>query len=206
MYDQKQNCDHWTELLDYKYMTDMIWIIQLIKLFCQTCLYLVYTQKNTICLKNPSNTLKSFKFCCCSVAQLCPTLWDPMDCSMPGFSVLHYLPEFVQTHVHWVSDAIQPSHPLSSPSPPALNLSQHPDLFQWVSSLHQVAKVLKLQLQHQSFQWIFRVDFLQDWPVRSPCCPRDSQESSPSPQFESINTLILSLFFYGPTLTSIHDY
>ena len=114
MYDQKQNCDHWTELLDYKYMTDMIWIIQLIKLFCQTCLYLVYTQKNTICLKNPSNTLKSFKFCCCSVAQLCPTLWDPMDCSTPGFSVLHHPLELAQTHVHWVREAIQPACPLSS--------------------------------------------------------------------------------------------
>ena len=73
-------------------------------------------------------------------------------------------PGFTQTHVHRVGDAIQPSHPLSSPSPPALNLSQHQGLFNWVSSLHQVAKVLELQLQHQSFQWIFRPDFLRmDW-------------------------------------------
>ena len=87
-------------------------------------------------------------------------LCDPMDCSTPGFPVRHFLPEFAQTHIHWVGDAIQPSHPLSSPSPLALNLSQHQGLFQWVSSSHQVAKVLELQLQHQSFQWIFRVDFL----------------------------------------------
>ena len=93
-----------------------------------------------------------------SVAQSCPTLCDPMDCSMPGLPVHHQLLELTQTHVHWVGDAIQPSHPLSSPSPPAFNLSQHQGLFQWVSSLHQVAKVLQFQLQHQSFQWIFRTD------------------------------------------------
>ena len=87
--------------------------------------------------------------CCFSVAQLCRPLCNPMDCSMPSFPV-HHLPEFAQTHVHWVNDAIQPSHPLSSPSPPALNLSQHQGLFQWVNSFLQVAKVLKLQ--HQSLQ------------------------------------------------------
>ena len=86
-----------------------------------------------------------------------------MNCSIPGFPVLCYLPEFVQTHVHWVNDAIQPSHPLSSPSP-FLNLSQHQGLFQCVGSLHQVAKVLELQLQHQSFQWILRLAFFRiDW-------------------------------------------
>ena len=74
--------------------------------------------------------------------QSCPTLCDSMDCSPPGFPLLHHLPEFAETHVHWVRDAIQPSHPLSSPSPPTFNLSQHQGLFQWVSSLHQVAKVL----------------------------------------------------------------
>ena len=89
-------------------------------------------------------------------------LWDPMDCSMPGLPVHHQLPEFTQTHVHWASDAIQPSYSLSSPSPPVFNLSQHQGLFQWVSSLHQVAKVLEFQLQHPSFQWIFRIDFLSD--------------------------------------------
>ena len=97
------------------------------------------------------------------------------------------------------------SCPLSSPSPPAFNLSQHQGLFHWVSSSHQVAKVLEFQLQHQSFQWIFRIDSLQDWLVWSPCSPRDSQESSPTPQFKSIISLALSLL-YGPTLTSIHDY
>ena len=95
-----------------------------------------------------------------SVAQSCPTLCDPMDHSMTGLPVHRQLPEFTQTHVHWVSDAIQPSHPLSSPSPPALNLSQHQGLFKWVSFPHQVAKVLEFQLQNQSFQWIFRTDFV----------------------------------------------
>ena len=94
------------------------------------------------------------------VAQSCPTLCSLMDHSKPGLPARHQLPEFIQTHVHWVSDVIQPSHPLSSPLPPALNLSQHQGLFQWVSFLHQVAKVLEFQLQHQSFQWIFRTDFL----------------------------------------------
>ena len=95
-----------------------------------------------------------------SVPQSCPTLCDPMNHSTPGLPVHHQLPEFTQTHVHRVSDAIQPSLPLSSPSPPALNLSQHQSLFRWVSSLHQVAKVLEFQLQHQSFQWIPRTDLL----------------------------------------------
>ena len=95
-----------------------------------------------------------------SVTQSCPTFCNPMDCSTPGLPVHHQLPEFTQTHVHWVGDAIQPSHPLLSPSPPALNLSQHQGLFQWVSSLHQVAKVLEFQLQYQSFQWTLRTDFL----------------------------------------------
>ena len=81
-----------------------------------------------------------------SVAQLCLTLCDPMDHSLPGHPIHHQLPGFTQTHIHWVSDAIQPSHPLSSPSPPALNLSQHQGLFKWVSSSHQVAKVLEFQL------------------------------------------------------------
>ena len=93
------------------------------------------------------------------VAQSCPTLSDPMHCSTPGFSVHHQLPELVQTHVHRVGDAIQPSHSLSSPSL-AFNISQHQGRFKWVSFSHQVTKVLVLQLQHQSFQWIFRTDLL----------------------------------------------
>ena len=97
--------------------------------------------------------------CCCSVTQSRPILCYPMDCSMPGLAVHHQLPELTQILVLWVGDAIQPSHPLS-PSPFAFSLSQHQGLFQWVGSLHQVAKVLELQRQHQSFQWIFRTDFL----------------------------------------------
>ena len=140
-----------------------------------------------------------------SVTQSCPTLCDPMNHSTPGLPVHHQLPEFTQTHVHWVSDAIQPSHPLSSPSPPALSLSQHQGLFKWVSYLHQVAKVLEFQLQYQSFWWTPRTDLLEDGLVGSPCSPRDSQESSPTPQLKSINSSPLSLL-YSPTLTSIHDH
>ena len=140
-----------------------------------------------------------------SVAQSCPTFCDPMNGSTPGFPALHYLPEFAQSHVHWVSDAIQPSHRLSSPSPPAFNLSQHRGLFKWVSSSQQVAKVLEFQLQHQYFQWTPRADLLKDGLVGSPCSPRDSQESSPTPQFKSINSSVLN-FLYSPPLTSMHDY
>ena len=88
-----------------------------------------------------------------SVAQSCPSLWDPMNHSTPGLPVHHQLLEFTQTQVYRVGDAIQPSHPLSSPSPPAPNPSQHQGLFQWVNSSHQVAQVLEFQLQYQSFQW-----------------------------------------------------
>ena len=101
-----------------------------------------------------------------SVAQSCLILCGHMDYSMPGFPVHHQLPELAQTHVYQVSDAIQPSHPLSFPSL-AFNLSQHRGLFQWVSSSHQMAKVVELKLQHQSSQWIFRTDFLWDWLVWS---------------------------------------
>ena len=114
------------------------------------------------------------------------------------------LPESTQTHVHRVSDAIQPSHPLSSPSP-APNPSQHHSLFQWVNSSHEVAKVLEFQPQHQSFQWTPRADLLYNGLVGSPYSPRDSQESSPTPQFKSINSSALS-FLHSPTLTSIHDH
>ena len=95
-----------------------------------------------------------------SVAQSCPTLCDPMNHSTPGFPVHHQLPEFTQTHVHRVCDAIQPSHPLSSPPPPAPNLFQPQGLFQRVNTSHEVAKVLEFQLQHQSFQWTPRTDLL----------------------------------------------
>ena len=125
-----------------------------------------------------------------------------MDCRTPGFPVLHYLPEFAQIHVHWVDDAIQPSHPLS---PLLLLPSIFPSIkvFSSESVLHQVAKVLELRLQPQSFQWIFRTHFLSSWLVWSPCSSRGSQESSPAPQFKSINSLVLTLL-YGPTLTPVH--
>ena len=138
-----------------------------------------------------------------SVVQSCPTLCDPMDWSTPGFPVLHHLLELAETHVHWVSEAMQSSCPLWSPSPPALNLSQPQGLLQWVDSSHEVAKVL--ELQHQSFQWVFRVHSLWDLLVWSPSSPRNSQESSPTPPFKSINFSALS-FLYGPTPTSVHDY
>ena len=125
-----------------------------------------------------------------SVTQSC--LCNPMNCSTPGLPVHHKLLEFTQTHVYRVGDTIQPSHPLSSSSPPALNLSQHQGLFKWVSFSHQVAKILEFQLQHHSFQRNPRADLLQNGLVGYPCSPRDSQESSPTPQFKSINSSVLS--------------
>ena len=109
----------------------------------------------TLYLRSQNELVDQFS----SVTQSCPTLCDPIDCSTPGLPVHHQHLELAQAQVHRVSDAIQPSHPLSSPSPPAFNLSQHQDLIQWVSSSHQLAKVLEFQLQHLSFQWIFRTDF-----------------------------------------------
>ena len=139
-----------------------------------------------------------------SVAQSFLTLFDPMNRSTPGLPVHQQLPELAQTHVHWVGDAVQPSHLPSSPSPHAFNLSQHQGLWQWVCSSHQVAKVLEFQFHHQSFQWIFRTEFLYDGLVGSSCSPMDSQES-PTPQFKSISSSVFS-FLYSPTLTSIHDH
>ena len=107
-----------------------------------------------------------------SVAQSCPTLCNPMNRSMPGLPVHHQLPEFTQTHVHQVGDAIQSSLPLSSPSPPAPNPSQHQGLFQWVNSSHEMTKVLEFQLQYQSFKWTLRIDLLQNGLVGSSCSPR----------------------------------
>ena len=116
-------------------------------------------------MKNQKIKLKSNHiYYIISVAQLCPTLCDPMDCSTAGFLVHHQLPQFTQNHVHWVGGAIQPSHPLSSPSPPAFNLSQHQGFFQMSQFFTSGGQVLEFQLQHQSFQWIFRTDFLRmDW-------------------------------------------
>ena len=111
-----------------------------------------------------------------SVTQSCLTLCNTTDYSMPSLPAPHHLPKFAQVHVHCIGDAIQPPHPLMCSSPSALNLSQHQG-HKRVSCLHQMTKIL--ELQHQSFQWVFRIDFPQDWLVWSPCCPRDSQESSP---------------------------
>ena len=129
-----------------------------------------------------------------SVVQSCPTLCDLMDCSTPGFPVHHQLLEPTQTHIHHVSDAIQPSHPLLSPSPTSFNLPQHQSLFQWTGSLHQVAKVLDFQLQHQSFQWIFSTDFLQDELVGFPCSPR-ALKSLPQHHSSKASILRCSAFF-----------
>ena len=152
------------------------------------------------CIKSIMYVLHSVS----SVAQLCPILCNPMDCSMPDFPVHHQLPEFTQTHLHWVSDAIQPSHPLLSPSPPAFNLSASGSfpVSQFFTSsgqsigLSASTSVLPMNTQ----DW-----FPLGWTVGFPCSPRGSQESSPTPQFKSINSSALS-FLYSPTLTSIHDY
>ena len=136
--------------------------------------------------------------CCCCCSVVSDSLWPHglqhtrLPCPSPS-------PGVAQIHIHWVGDAIQPSHPLSSPSPPTFSL------FQWVSSSHEVTKLLEFQLQHQCFQWIFRIDFLYDGLVGTPHNPRVSQESSPTPEFERINFSVLS-FLYGPALTSVHDH
>ena len=136
-----------------------------------------------------------------SVTQSCLTLCDPMNRSTPGLPVQHQLPKSTQTHVHWVGDVIQPSHPLSSPSPPspsppALNLSQHQGhLFASGGQSIGVSASTSVLLMNT-----------QDWSLSgSPCSPRDSQESSPTPQFKSIKSSALSLL-HSPTLTSIHDH
>ena len=144
-----------------------------------------------------------------SVTQSCPTLCNPMDCSMPDFPVHHQLLEFIQTHVHCIGDAIQPSHPLLSLSLPTFNLSQHQGLFKWVSSSHQVAKGLEFELQltlktlslfkEYSGLISFRIDWLDLLAAQG------TFKSSPIPHFKSISSLAFS-FPYGPTLTSIHDY
>ena len=134
-----------------------------------------------------------------SVAQLCPPLCDLMDCSTPGFPVHHQLPELAQTPVHWVSDAIKPSHPLLSPFPPNFNLS-HQGLVYWVSSSYQVDKIVELQFQHQCFQWIYNTDFPQDRPVWSPDCQEFIHHHSSKHQFSG------DQLSFGLTFISIHDY
>ena len=122
--------------------------------------------------------------CCFSVAQLCPTLRNPMDCSTPGLPVPYHLLEFAQTHVHWVGGAIQPSHPLPTPSPPVFNLSQHQDLSQWVSSGGQsIGASGSTSVLPMNIQGLFPLGLA--WSL---CSPRDSEESFSAPQFENINS------------------
>ena len=137
-----------------------------------------------------------------SVTQSCLTFCDPMDYSMPGLPVHHQLPEFTQTYVHWVGDAIPTISSSVFPFSSYLKSFPESESFQ-VSQLF--ASVLELQLQHQSLQWTPRTDLLYDGLVGSLCSPMDSQEFSPTPQFKSINSSALS-FLYSPTLTSVHDY
>ena len=138
-------------------------------------------------------------YCCCPVAKLCSTLWpqgmQPTRLPCPPLS-----PRVCSNSCPL---SIQPSHSLPLPSPLTFSLSQNQGLFQWVGSFRQVTKIL--ELRYQSFQWIFRVNFLWDWLVGSLCCLRDPQEFCPAPQFKSISSSILILL-YGPTLLSVHDY
>ena len=134
-----------------------------------------------------------------SATESCLTLWDPMECRTPGLPVHHLFPELAQTHVHRVGDVIQPSHPLSSPSPSAFCLSQYQGLFKWVSFLHQ-AKVLEFQLQHQSFQWVPPSGWT-GW-ISLQC--KGLLKVFSNTKFKTINSSVLS-FLYSPTFTSIHD-
>ena len=136
-----------------------------------------------------------------SHVQLFATPWTTACQALLSFTIPQSLLKLMSMELVMPSNHLV--HLLSSPSPLASSLVQHQGLFQWVSSSHQVAKVL--ELQHHSFQWIFRVDFLEDGLVGSPCSPGDSQESSPTPQFKSINSSALSSL-YGSTLMCIHDY
>ena len=143
-------------------------------------------------------------FCCCPFAKLCLTFCNPVNCSTPGFSVLHYILGFAQTHVHLVSDAIQPSHLLLPSSPPALSLSQHQGLFQWVGCLHQVPKYWSFSFSiSPSNEYSGLISFGNDW--FDFLAVQGTLKSSPAPQFKSINSLALSLL-YGPTLMSVRNY
>ena len=158
----------------------------------------------TSSMRSPCTATREFSSVS-SVAQLCPTLCDRMDCSTPSFPVHHQLPELTQTHIHRVGDANQPSHPLPSPSPPAFNLSQHQGLFKWVTSSNQVAKVLEFQLQHQSFNEFsglisFRMDWLDLLAVQGTCKNLLQHHSSKA------SVLQCSAFFIVQLSLSIHDY
>ena len=141
-----------------------------------------------------------------SVAQSCPTLCDPMNRSTPGLPVHHQLPEFTQTHVHQVCDAIQPSHPLLSPSPPAPNPFQHQGLFQWVNLRIRRPKYWSVSFSiSPSNEHLGLISFRMDWLYLFAVQGTLKSRSSPTPQFKSIDSSALS-FLYSPTLTSIHDY
>ena len=148
--------EKWPQTLLFSKLPSLSWTLTLLFLIALFFLWLYFSLyfPSSHCRVGANYLVHHCGFS--SVIQSCPTLFDPMGCSTPGFPVLHQLPELTQTHVHWVGDAIQPPHPF----PPAFNHSQHQGLFTWVSSSHQVAKVLEFQLQHQSFHWIFRTDFL----------------------------------------------
>ena len=148
-------------------------LFTLVSRMLRTPILIYFYLANMFCVSNSLLDLPCFSPTCvfplgyclyllCSVqfTHSCPTLCHPMDCSMPGLPVHDQLPEFIQTHVHWLGDAIQPSHPLLSPSSSTFSLSQHQGLFSWLNSLHQVAKILEFQIQHQSFQWTPRTDLL----------------------------------------------
>ena len=150
-------------LHSFKRIYSIVWItVYLINPFLGYFQYSVITNSPAMKIHVHPSLWRWLEYYFCSVTQSCPTVCNPMDCSTPAFSVLHHVLvlEFAQIHVPRVSYSIQSSHPLTSPSPPALNFSQHQGLFQWVGFLHQVAQLLELQLQHQSFGWMFRVDFL----------------------------------------------
>ena len=143
-------------------------------------------------------------FSCCWVAQSCPALFGPLGCSTPGFPVLYHLSELAQTHDHWISDAIQPSRPLSTPSPPAFSLSQH-QVFSRVPALPirgpkywSFSFIVSPSNEHPGL--IFRMGL-----VGYLCSPRDSQKSSPTPQFKSINLQCSAFFIAELSHTYIHD-
>ena len=142
--------------------------------------------------------------CCCSGPKLCPALCDSVNHSTQAS--LSITSSWSLLKLMSIDLVLPPNHLILSPtSALAFSLSQHQGLFQWVTSSHQAPKVLELQLQHQYFQWVFRVDFLKDLLVWSPCYPRDSQEFYPAAQYKTTNFSVLSLL-YGPTFTSVHDY
>ena len=135
----------------------------LVKLLGGLCRLRIIGQGSSLCKSTETHASLLYHMYWTSVQfshSSCPTLCDPMNCSKPGLPVHHQLLEFTQTHVHWVRDAIQWSYPPSSPSPPVPSPSQHQGLFQWVNSLHEVAKVLEFQLSHQFFQLTPSTDLL----------------------------------------------